>query len=248
MHIQGLNQCHRDILTKRLRDDARATGDDNEMTKLHAIQSAVSDWKVLFFMLINIAALIPLFSLATNLPSIISSSSDYRNATAQLLTVPMYTTSFGASIFCGWNAGRLNERSIHIIVFHLIAIVGFLYLILAKTYLYIGIFLASFGVLSPYALIPSWISANIAGKTKRAVAIALVTGFGCTGGIFSGQIYRTSDACHDYRGHSILLGIMCFNVLLILTMKILLIRANKKYHDRLLGDEIRSLLHRVNDN
>jgi cyanate permease len=180
-------------------------------------------------MVINFGALTPVFCLSSFLPSIIHEIyNDKDIATAQLLTVPPCIVACFVAILFSWNAGRVNERSNHLMISLLIGMTGFLYLILADKPLYIGAFIICIGVFSSYALIPSWVTNNIVGETKRAVAVALLTASGSIGGIVSGQIYHPLDPTSYRLGHYIIIGIMGFTFVLVLIMKIVLKYENKR--------------------
>ena len=227
-------------------------GEVDDEYSSNQIRLAFVDWKVWVYMMINFGGLTPVFGLSSFLPSIIQDMG-YTNSTAQLLTVPPYVTAGLITIPSSWNADRVHERSNHLMIFLLIGIGGFLYLIFAKTFLYVGAFIASIGVFSSYALIPSWVTNNIGGQTKRAVAIALVTASGSIGGIVSGQIYREPDAPYYHRGHCIVLGIMSFTVILVLILKFLLKNENRRRKElsseererEIVGDGMHSPLDKV---
>lgn len=223
----GLEQTDKDILTARLRTDVKFIDDNENEVSSVQIRSAFFDWKVWFFMFVNIGAITPVYSLGVFLPTIIKDM-NYSNATAQLLTVPPYCASGLTTLISSWNAGRLGERSNHMMIFLLIGISGFLYLRLMKSYLYFGAILACIGVYSSNALVLSWVTNNIGGQTKRAVATAMVVAFGSIGGILSGQIYFQSDAPSYHMGHSIIIGIMSFTFVLVLILKSILKHENKR--------------------
>ena len=178
-------------------------------------------------MFINIGAITPVYSLGVFLPTIIKDM-NYTNATAQLLTVPPYCASCLTTIISSWNAGRLGERSNHIMIFLVIGIGGFIYLIQMKNHLYFGAIFACIGVFSSNALVLSWVTNNIGGQTKRAVATAMVVAFGSVGGILSGQIYFPTDAPFYHVGHCIIIGIMGCTFILVLILKLILKHENKR--------------------
>ena len=138
-------------------------------------------------------------------------------------------------------------------LFLLLGIGGFLYLILAKKLLYIGALFACIGIFTSNALVPSWMTNNIAGQTKRAVVTAMVIACGSLGGALSGQIYREKDSPYYCRGHSIVCGIMCCNFVLVLSLKLLLKRQNERrqslseeqFREEATVDEDQSLLDKV---
>ena len=216
----------RDIWTQRLRRDS-PTVDDTQHRLIDEIKLAFKDWKIYFYMFINAGALTPVYGLSLFLPSIIKDMG-YENATAQLLTIPPYVISCLTTIISSWNAGRCQERSNHILLFLVVGIGAFLYLIFMKHTLYFGAVIACIGVFSANALILSWLTNNIVGQTKRAVATAMVICVGNLSGAFSGQIYRSSDQPLYRRGHGIILGLMCTTFVLVCVLKILLTRENRR--------------------
>jgi cyanate permease len=210
-----------------LRADVKLFGDAASEFSSGQIRSTFLDWKVWLYMVINFGSLTPVFCLSSFLPSIIEQMG-YENAQAQLLSVPPYVMSCVTTILIAWNAGPLNERSNHLLLCLVLAMSGFLHLILAERHLYFGACLASIGVFSAYALVPSWVTNNISGQKKRAVAVGLVTAAGSLGGILSGQIYRESKSSSYRQGHLIVLGILCVTFLNVLVMKFSLTYLNRR--------------------
>ncbi len=205
-------------------------GDDSNQSLSHQIRSVCLDWKVLFCIFIYIGASAPIYAINSFLPPIIEDMlhTNATNPTTELLTVPPYIASCLTIIISSWNAGRLNERSNHIMILLLIQISGFLYLTLAEKYLYIGAMIVGASMLSTNALTLSWLTNNIGGQTKRAVATALVVAFTGIGAIVSEQIYRESGKVLHNQGHWIVIGILCFTFILVLLLKLLLKYENRR--------------------
>lgn len=210
-----------------LREDARLFGDIEEKFSWKKVGTLLRDWKIPLYMLINFGSLTPVFCLSTFLPLIIADMEDDKTLT-QLLTVPPYLIACLTSILITWHSARVRERGFHLFVCLTVGMIGFLYLLFVPKYPYIGAILASIGVFSSYALIPSWLTCNVPGKLTRAIAVSLVAASGSVGGIFSGQIYRESDKPSYKLGHSLVLGIQCFTALLVILLKCLLTYENKK--------------------
>ena len=230
---KGLDQCNKDILTTRLLADAKVIGDTNNESLSHQIRSVFLDWKVWFHIFIYMSATTPVYGINSLLPTIIkdmyhTNSTNAGDGTIQVLTIPPYFASFLTMIISSWNAGRLNERSNHMMVLLVIQISGFLYLILAKRYLYIGATLIVTCMLSCDPLNLSWITNNIGGQTKRAVTIALAMAFGAIGAIVGEHIYGEADEPLYNQGHWIVTGILCFTFILVLLLKLLLKHENRR--------------------
>ncbi|KAG0195530.1 hypothetical protein BGX28_001185 [Mortierella sp. GBA30] len=114
-----------------------------------------------------------------------------------------------------------------------IAGLGYILLIITKdsstVVRYICLTITSIGNFSGTPALLSWMSSNYGGHTKRGVAIAIINSFGNIGGIIAGQIYRQDDAASGYiRGHAICAGVLGCSICLVLTMKVLLTRENRR--------------------
>lgn len=203
------------------------TSYDDDEYSCRQIRLAFLDWKVWIYMMIQFCGLTPVFCISSFLPSIIKGMG-FENVMAQLMTVPPYLVASLVQVLSSWLAGRLKERSNHLLMLLLIGITAFLYLLLSQNVLYIGAFMACAGVFSSNALILPWATSNIGGKTKRAVAIALIAASGGIGSVVSGQIYRETDAPRYYRGHGIMLDILSCNFILVLLLKLLLKYENRR--------------------
>ena len=114
----------------------------------------------------------------------------------------------------------------------LLATLGYIFLITLKDQgvpgLYFATILVTTGMYAAYASFASWFTNNIAGRTKRSVAVALITSIGNVGGCIAGQLYRTSDSPHYVHGHAAVLGFMIVGVIFTLILKFLFIHINKK--------------------
>ncbi len=205
-------------------------GDAENKSLSHQIRSVCLDWKMLFYIFIYTGASAPLYAINSFLPAIIEDMlhTNATNPTTELLAVPPYIPACLTIIIFSWNAGRLNERSNHIMILLLIQISGFLYLTLANKYLYVGAMIVGTSMLSTNVLTLSWLTNNIGGKTKRAVATAFSVAFGGIGAIVSEEIYRESNKVLHNQGHWIVIGILCFTFILVLLLKLLLKYENRR--------------------
>ena len=225
---------------------------DNESLS-NQIRSAFLDWKMWFYMFIHMGGTTSIYGLNSFLPTIVGDSCS-TNSTTELLTVPPYIGSCLTMLISCWSAGRLNERSNHMMILLLIEISGFLYLILADKYMYIGVMIVGTGVFSLTVVTLSWMTNNIDDSEKRAVSIALVISSGNIGSILGQQIYLESDNDSLIQGHWIIVGILCFTFILVLLFKVLLKYENRRrrnlttveYQNETVVDESRTLLNKVN--
>ena len=172
-------------------------------------------------------AVTPTYGLNLFLPKIVERDG-YKYPNAELFIVPPYVISCLATIISSWTAGRLNERSRHLIVLFFIQIIGFLYLILTTNNFYIGTLILGISAFSTNSLLVSWITNNTVDPTKRAIVTAFVVGCSNIGGIISGQLYLQLDNATYYQGHYIMIGILGFTIVLVLLFRLLLIYDNKR--------------------
>lgn len=178
----------------------------------------------------------PIYGINAFLPTIIEdmcypNATICTNVTVELLTIPPYISSCLTILISSWNAGRLNERSNHIMVLLLIQIIGFFYLILAEQYLYVGVMIVGTSMLSSNALILSWMTNNVGGRTKRAVAAALIVAPASIGSIVGDEIYRGSNKDQIRQGHWIVISILSYTFILVLLLKLLFKFQNRRRRD-----------------
>lgn len=215
------------MLTTRLLVDASATADIDDESACHHMRSILLDWKVLFYMFIYLGVLTSLYSFNILLPVIVKDVSS-NNATMELFTVPPYIVSCLTTIIFSANADYVNERSGHIMVLLFIEIIGFLYFIQGQSYSYVGAIIVGVGVFSSNALVLSWVASNIGGRTRRAMTLAVISAFGHIGAIFSELIYHTSSVHYYDKKHYIIVGTVCFTLILVLLLRLLLQHENKR--------------------
>ncbi|KAF9586550.1 hypothetical protein BGW38_002307 [Lunasporangiospora selenospora] len=193
--------------------------------------SAFVDWRVYFFMAIGLLHHVSFAALGLFIPSIVRGFG-YDAVTTQIMTVPIYAIACLFTLTAAFSADRNKERGLHIVAASFFSAIGYLILILTRHSLtaarYTGLVICTSGM---YAFIPcflSWPAANIAGATKRGVAIALVISISHIGSITGGQLYRSDDAPLYKRGHIVSASTMVLVGLLALILRSILKRENKR--------------------
>ena len=129
---------------------------------------------------------------------------------------------------------RYQRRAPFIIASALTAIIGYC-LLLSNTdplkrpgQSYAGTFLAAAGIYPAVALTLSWPAMNVSGQTKRATANALQITIGNLGAVIGTQLYRALDGPRYIVGHSVALGYLFLNILVVCTIWLVLKRENTK--------------------
>jgi len=171
-----------------------------------------------------------LYSLSLFLPTIIAELG-FASWQAQLLTVPPNTLAALSIAMTVWLSVRYDRRAIFIIIAAAVAIVGYIVLLTATKpgAQYVGVHLAAAGVYTGNALVLSWPGENVAGQTKRAVAVAMQITFGDIGAIAGVLIYRPNFASHEYRKpHIIAIGYLLFSSVVAAYLWFWLSRENKR--------------------
>ncbi|KAJ3830758.1 major facilitator superfamily domain-containing protein [Lentinula raphanica] len=163
-----------------------------------------------------------LYSLSLFMPTIITELG-FQTWQAQLLTVPPNALAALSITLTVWLSIRRDRRAVFIIGAAVVAIVGYIVLLTAPKpgSQYVGVHLAAAGVYTGNALLLSWPGENVAGQTKRAVAVAMQITFGDIGAIAGIRIdilwrvliYRPNFAQHQYRKpHIIAIGYLLFAI------------------------------------
>ncbi|KAJ4491464.1 major facilitator superfamily domain-containing protein [Lentinula edodes] len=183
------------------------------------VKQAFTDHLVWGYALLFHGYAFTLYSLSLFMPTIIADLG-FQSWQAQLLTVPPNTLAALSIAFTVWLSVRCDCRAILIIIAAVVAIIAGAQ--------YVGVHLAAAGVYTGNALLLSWPGENVAGQTKRAVAVAMQITFGDIGAIAGVLIYRPNFAGHQYRKpHIIAIGYLLFSIIVASYLRIWLARANK---------------------
>jgi predicted MFS family arabinose efflux permease len=185
MHCSAnfLREDERTEVERRLKSDRSSLADEFNVKFAF---DALKDWKIYVHMFITIGIYTPLYSISLFLPTIIKNMG-YTNEKSQLMTVPVYVVACVFTISAGFLADKMRQRGIFMLIFEIVAIIGFAMLASSgkPAVQYIGTFFAASGI---YPLVPmgvAWNGNNIGGSLKRGVGIAMHVGFGNLGGAIS---------------------------------------------------------------
>ncbi|KAJ4468095.1 major facilitator superfamily domain-containing protein, partial [Lentinula lateritia] len=185
------------------------------------VKQAFTDHLVWGYALLFHGYAFALYSLSLFMPTIIADLG-FQSWQAQLLTVPPNTLAALSIALTVWLSIRCECRAILIIIAAVVAIIG------ESGAQYAGVHLAAAGVYTGNALLLSWPGENVAGQTKRAVAVAMQITFGDIGAIAGVLIYRPNFAGHDYRKpHIIAIGYLLFSIIVASYLRFWLARHNK---------------------
>jgi len=223
-----LTEPERDRLLSRLERDSDPG--DQEPFQWVYVKQAFTDHFVWCYALLFHGYAFVLYSLSLFLPTIVAELG-YADWKAQLLTVPPNVLAALTIAVTVWLSVRYDRRAVFIIAAAAVAIVGYIVLLTATKpgAQYVGVHLAAAGVYTGNALVLSWPGENVAGQTKRAVAVAMQIMFGDIGAIAGVLIYRPEFEGHEYRKpHIIAIGYLLFSATVAAYLWFRLSRENKR--------------------
>ncbi|KAF4959465.1 hypothetical protein FGADI_1686 [Fusarium gaditjirri] len=145
----------------------------------------------------------------------------YKAAVAQLLTIPPYAVAFVTTLGVAIASEKLAKRAVFIAGSAGVAAIGYI-ILLANTnptarpgVSYVGTFFAAAGIYPATALVLSWPAINVSGQTKRAIANAMQISIGNLGAVLGTQLYRSGDGPRFVVGHSMALGYLVANIVVV---------------------------------
>lgn len=166
----------------------------------------------------------------------------YSAAQSQLLTIPPYAAATILTV--GWAvlAEKYKRRALFTITTSSLAIVGYIILLANKNpaqrpgVSYAGTFFAAMGIYPSVALVLSWPAVNVSGQTKRATANAMQISIGNLGAVIGTQLYRPATSPRYVLGHSVALGYLIGNIVVVSMLWLLLAKENKQKHEYLVAN------------
>jgi cyanate permease len=177
------------LLTNLLRNDAGvADSDPTSSTRVswRQVRCVFIDWRIYLYALIAVGDNAVIRCLVTFLPSLVEAMG-YSRTTAHLMTAPPYAVACICSLLVGYSSSRRNEHGYHLAFCLTVGLLGFILLLTlfdqGKVTIYITTTIGFCGSISALSLILSWLTNNVGGHTKRAMAISFVIGIAQIGGI-----------------------------------------------------------------
>jgi len=158
----------------------------------------------------------------------------YTSAQSQLLTIPPYAAATILTVVWAVLAEKYKRRALFTLITTSFAIIGYIILLANKNptqkpgVSYVGTFFAAMGIYPSVALVLSWPAVNVSGQTKRATANAMQISIGNCGAVIGTQLYRPKTAPRYILGHSVALGYLVGNLIVVSTLWWVLSRENKK--------------------
>lgn len=163
-----------------------------------ALKAAFTDWQLYCHILVHWSLVTTLYTVSFFLPSIVKSLG-FKNANAQLMTVPPYIAAVIFSLITAYYSDKMNLRSLPIFCYHIILLVGYIMAICVESQkhpgvVYAAMFLIVIGSYSAFPGMISWLAVNLDGPYKRSIGIGAHIAFGNMGSTFATNYFRSQDA------------------------------------------------------
>ncbi|KAE9966081.1 hypothetical protein EG327_000233 [Venturia inaequalis] len=221
-----LTKVERREVKRRLENDRDFLADEYN-TKF--IWQALTDWKVYVLAIASGCLALPTYCVSLFLPTIVKELG-YKNTTAQLMSTPPYLVACFVCIAGGYAADRLKTRGPFMIGFTLVAMIGFLILLVSTNdhIKYAGCFFITSGL---YPSVPqgmAWASCNTGGTLKRSIGIATFVMFGNMAGLSASFVFMPKFGPHYRVSHAALLATTSTALCLSIFMTIWVRRENAR--------------------
>jgi cyanate permease len=189
-----LDNTEKQMLTNLLRNDANVPKSEsisNNRLSWRQMGYVFIDWRIYLYVIIAVGDLAVKKCLIVYLPSIIQDMG-FAKEQVCLMIIPPYALACLSSLLGGYLTMRRNEHSFHLAFFLSIGILGFILMISlinsGKASMYISICIAFCGTFPALSILLSWLTNNVGGHTKRAIAVGFVAAMGQIGGIIMPQV------------------------------------------------------------
>ncbi|KAG8853265.1 hypothetical protein FRB96_008349 [Tulasnella sp. 330] len=224
-----LTRDERLMAVARLRKNQ--TGIENRKFKMSQLIEAALDVKTWLFLLLGFVGNIPNGGIS-NFSTLIIKGLGFDTLNTALLAIPQ-----GALVIFWIGTGALlnhrlpkNSRTLVCMIFMIPTIAGTLGFLLAPEHANIGrliCFYMTGSYQTTFVLSLSLITSNTGGQTKKMILAATIWLGACIGNIAGPFFYKTSQAPTYRLGIGSMLVANCLEVLIILILRIIFIRANK---------------------
>ncbi|KAF9955245.1 hypothetical protein BGZ70_010300 [Mortierella alpina] len=149
---------------------------------------------------------------------------------AQLLSSPAYLvgamSAFGAAIL----ADRTQQRGTIMMGLAVVTIAGYcMELFTLNVYVnYVGVLVINMGQTPITPIVTSWLTTNVGGYAKRAIAVAMFLLSQSAAGVLGSQLYKSKDGPRYMRGHLINIACMVLLIIFAALQRFMLKRENNR--------------------
>ncbi|OAQ23643.1 MFS general substrate transporter, partial [Linnemannia elongata AG-77] len=217
-----LDQRETSIAIYRIRNDTKIKV-SRQITKENVL-AALKDPKVYIFMILNLCVAIP------GVQSLMREPTSEARMLAQLLSSPAYLMGAISTFAVAILADRTQQRGMIMMGLAMVTIVGYcMVLFTLNVYVnYAGVIVISMGQTPMTPIVTSWLTTNIGGYAKRAVAVAMFLLSSSVAGVIGSQLYKSRHAPHYTKGHLVNIGMMVMIMLFSFLQRFMMKRENSR--------------------
>jgi predicted MFS family arabinose efflux permease len=171
-----------------LRQDAGMANSESESDariSWRQVKYVLIDWRVYLYFVISMGNLGVIKCFTLFLPCLLNQIS-HSTPLTHLITVPPYIAACFCCVLGGYSSSRRNEHGLHIAFFLFVALLGFISMLIVadrnKVAIYISSCIVCCGLYTAFPIALSWLTKNIGGHTKRALAVCCFIAMGQLGG------------------------------------------------------------------
>lgn len=150
---------------------------------------------------------------------------------AQVMSIPIYIVAAIMTLCIALISDKTRHRFGFVLVGCSIATVGYVILLAQRSVpvgvRYFALFAITSGGFIAQPLLIGWLSNNMSGHYKQAIASAVQIGFGNCGGLVASNIFLSSEAPFYTTGYGTSLGLIWLCVIASATLFLVLFRENK---------------------
>lgn len=226
----------RDLALKGGATHTDAVGRDNSNNSSF-VKQAFMDPQSWIGALLMILIVGPLYSMSFFSPIIVRSMG-HSPSISQLLSAPFGAVGAITTVIQAYFSDKYKKRFPFLMVNFSMGIIGYAlcikYGIKKQWVTYAGCCIVNMGLQPSFICHISWMSVNIAGPYKRAIAMAIVIGIGNMGGAIAANMYRANDAPNFRQGHTIAISFTAAAMAVVICLYLAYNFINKRKAKRLL--------------
>lgn len=226
-----LSQQEKDIIQWRLQKDVGVKDSDKEaeISDWEGFKLAVKDIKM--WMLCGMHSFLVAACGVTNFFPTIVGTLNFNHTITLCLTAPPYVVAVVVTYFWAKNADRTGERTLHVIIPLICALVAFIIAVatLNTGARYFSMILMIPSLYCAFVVILTWIS-NCCPRppAKRAISIAMVNCLSNSTSIWNAFLYPSSDGPRYVKAMSCNIAFLVLSILFVVMLRIRLMVLNKK--------------------
>ncbi|CAG8929592.1 unnamed protein product [Penicillium salamii] len=224
-----LSERQRAILLSRLRSE-------NYMFPMNRLDRAavwriLSDTKIYLGIIMYLGALNTGYAASFFIPSILRDMG-WTSLMSQVMSIPIYIVAAIMTICTAYLSDKMKHRFGFVLTGCCIASIGYIILLaqqsLSAGAKYFALFAVTGGGFITQPILIGWLSNNISGHYKQAVATAMQIGFGNCGGFVASNIFLSSEAPLYVTGYATSLGLIWLCLIASCGLLVFLWRENRR--------------------